>query len=72
MSLNFSDIFRSRINDQVSYSEYFYQEFSRLRNPQMIRRNFTYRFVKMDVSLFNRKNMNMSGMDGPPRECSNK
>src|SRR5579862_2060823 len=54
VSLSFSDLFRSRINDQYSSSEYFIQTYSRLRDPQMIRLNFTYHFGKLDVSLFKR------------------
>src|SRR5579871_249047 len=61
ISLSFSDIFRTRINDQYSSSEFFVQNYSRIRDPQMIRLNFTYRFGKLDVSLFKRKNMNSSG-----------
>jgi ferric enterobactin receptor len=62
VSLSFSDIFRSRINDQYSSSPYFTQSYYRLRDPQMIRLNFTYHFGKLDVSLFKRKNLNNNGM----------
>jgi ferric enterobactin receptor len=62
ITLSISDIFRSRINDQYSSSPYFTQSYYRLRDPQMIRLNFTYRFGKLDVSLFKRKNLNNSGM----------
>jgi ferric enterobactin receptor len=62
LSLSISDIFRSRINSQYSSSTYFVQDYSRLRDPQMIRLNFTYHFGKLDVSLFKRKNLNNSGM----------
>lgn len=50
-----SDIFRSRITDQYSYSAFFTQNYTRLRNPQMIRLNVAYRFGKVDASLFKRK-----------------
>jgi outer membrane receptor protein involved in Fe transport len=50
-----SDIFRSRLTDQYSYSAYFTQNYTRLRNPQMIRLNIAYRFGKIDASLFKRK-----------------
>jgi|SRR5579871_4599214 len=63
VSLSISDIFRSRKSDQHSESAFFVQDYNRLRDPQMVRLNFTYRFGKMDVSLFKRKNMNTSGMD---------
>lgn len=55
VSLNISDIFRTRINSQYSYSDYFTQEYTRLRDPQMFRLNFSYRFGKVDFSLFKRK-----------------
>lgn len=61
-----NDIFRSRINEQYSESTFFNQTYSRLRDPQMFRLTFAYRFGKMDVSLFKRKNMGagMEGMSG--------
>jgi outer membrane receptor for ferrienterochelin and colicin len=55
VSLSISDIFRTRWSDQYSYSTFFTQEYDRLRDPQMVRLNFSYRFGKMDVSLFKRK-----------------
>jgi outer membrane receptor protein involved in Fe transport len=56
VSLSFSDIFRTRIQDQYSTSQYFIQNYSRLNNPQMLRLNLTYNFGKLDVSLFKRQN----------------
>lgn len=56
-TLSFSDIFRTRVNEQYSASPYFIQNFSRLRDPQMVRLTFTYRFGQMDMSLFKRKNL---------------
>ncbi len=61
ITLNISDIFRTRYNEQVSESPYFTQDYYRLNNPQMIRINFSYRFGKMDVSLFKRQNTKSSG-----------
>jgi len=55
ISISISDIFRTRRSDQYSYSSYFIQEYDRLRDPQMVRLNFSYRFGKMDVNLFKRK-----------------
>ncbi len=55
VSLSFSDILRTRRSDQHSESAFFVQDYDRLRDPQMLRLNFTYRFGKMDVSLFKRK-----------------
>lgn len=60
-TLSFSDIFRTRRQEQHSESQYFVQDISRLRDPQMIRLNFAYRFGKMDMSLFKRKNMKGEG-----------
>lgn len=61
ISVSISDIFRSRWSRQYSSSPFFTQEYDRLRDPQLVRVNFTWRFGKMDVSLFKRKNMNSSG-----------
>ncbi len=62
ISVSISDIFRSRWTDQYSVQEdLFTQQYNRIRDPQLVRVNFTYRFGKMDVSLFKRKNMNSSG-----------
>jgi outer membrane receptor protein involved in Fe transport len=54
-SLSINDIFKSRKQDQYSYSAYFTQEYNRLRDPQMIRLNLTYNFGKIDANLFKRK-----------------
>jgi len=58
VSLSISDIFRTRKSEQYSYSDYFIQNYTRLRDPQMFRLNLAYRFGKMDMSLFKRKNNN--------------
>lgn len=55
VSLSINDIFRTRVSDQYSSSDYFIQDYSRLRDPQMVRLNLSYRFGKMDASLFKRK-----------------
>src|SRR5207245_854303 len=57
ISVSMSDIFRSRWSKQYSESAYFTQEYNRLRDPQLVRVNLSFRFGKMDVSLFKRKNM---------------
>jgi ferric enterobactin receptor len=59
VSMSFSDIFASRKQDQYTYSTYFTQDYSRLKNPQMLRLNLTYNFGKIDASLFKRKNNNV-------------
>ena len=60
LALSINDIFKSRIQDQYSYSEYFVQDNRRIRNPQLVRFNITYNFGKIDDSLFHRKNNNMA------------
>lgn len=57
LTLSVNDIFRSRYSVQYSEGVGFSQNYSRLTNPQMIRLNFSYRFGKMDMSLFKRQNM---------------
>jgi outer membrane receptor protein involved in Fe transport len=59
LTASINDIFRSRKQDQYTYSTYFTQEYTRMRNPQMLRLNLTYNFGKVDVSLFKRKNNNV-------------
>ena len=61
VSLSMNDIFRTRYNEQISYNDYFYQDYYRLNNPQLLRLNFTYRFGKMDFSLFKRQNSKSTG-----------
>lgn len=63
VTISMNDLFRSRVYSTYSESTYFVQEFSRRRDWQVLRLNFSYRFGKFDVSLFKRKN-NGSGMDG--------
>lgn len=54
LTLSFSDIFRTRVSNQYSESAYFTQQYNRLRDPQMVRLTFSYRFGKMDANLFRR------------------
>lgn len=61
VTLSVNDIFRTRKSDQHSESAYFSQDYYRLNNPQMVRLNFTYRFGKMDLSLFKRQNTKNQG-----------
>ena len=58
VTLSISDIFRSLTSEQISSSPDFYQDYFRRNDPQMVRLNFTYRFGKMDVSLFKRQSKN--------------
>lgn len=59
VALSFNDIFRSRKQDQYTYSTYFTQDYSRLRDPQLLRLNLSWNFGKIDASLFKRKNNNV-------------
>jgi outer membrane receptor protein involved in Fe transport len=66
LTLQMSDVFRTRLNGVFSESVFFNQEVSRRRDPQVLRLNFSWRFGKFDVSLFKRKNTktDMEGMQG--------
>lgn len=62
VSLSMNDIFRTKVYRTFSTSNfsktiYSTQENERLRDPQMVRLNFNWRFGKFDVSLFKRKNL---------------
>ena len=57
LTLQFSDIFRTRLNSTYSSSLYFEQNYDRRRDPQVLRLNFNWRFGKIDASLFKRKNI---------------
>jgi len=63
LSLSVNDIFKSRKQDQYSYSQYFVQDNSRIHDPQMLRLNFMYNFGKVDASLFKRKNNNVGSAE---------
>jgi outer membrane receptor protein involved in Fe transport len=57
LTLQFSDIFRTRLYATHAESQYFVQDNERRRDPQFVRLNFNWRFGKIDVSLFKKKNM---------------
>lgn len=57
LTLQFSDIFRTQLSANHSESSYFIQDVQRRRDPQMVRLNFNWRFGKVDVNLFKRKNL---------------
>lgn len=65
LTLNVNDIFRTRKTGTHTESDLFIQDTWRLRSPQTVRMSLSYRFGKMDSSLFRRKNTNMNsdGMD---------
>ncbi|MFM2359667.1 MAG: hypothetical protein RLY16_1660, partial [Bacteroidota bacterium] len=57
LTLQMNDIFRTKFNATHSESPFFIQDVSRIRDPQVLRLNFNWRFGKIDVSLFKRKNL---------------
>ena len=61
VTLSFSDIFKTRWQNQHSQNSYFIQNYSRIKDPRMVRLNLSYRFGKADASLFKRKNMKTEG-----------
>lgn len=65
LTVSMQDVFASRKFGSYTATDFFTQETSRLMNPQMVRVNFSYRFGKMDTSLFTRKNnrVNVQGAD---------
>lgn len=63
VTLNVQDIFRTRKSGTHTESGTFIQDTWRVRDPQVVRLNFSYRFGKMDASLFKRKN-NRVGTEG--------
>lgn len=56
VSLTVNDIFKTNYYRLYTESPFFSQSMKRIRDPQIIRLNFTYRFGSADVSLFRRKN----------------
>lgn len=60
LSVSMQDIFATRKQGSYTETDFFTQSTSRIMNPRMVRVNFMYRFGKMDMSLFNRKNMKSS------------
>jgi len=61
ITLSMSDIFRNRESKMYSFSSIFHQEYDRLKDPQLFRVVFAYRFGKMDLNLFKRKDTNAAG-----------
>ncbi len=65
INLSSNDIFRTHTKTYTAFTG-FEQQTDRMRDPQVCRLNLTYRFGKVDVSLFKRKNTkadNGAGMD---------
>jgi outer membrane receptor protein involved in Fe transport len=62
LTLQINDIFRTRTYETHAETSFFIQDNYRQRDPQVFRLNFNWRFGKLDVALFKRKNMK-SDMD---------
>jgi outer membrane receptor protein involved in Fe transport len=60
LTLSVQDILRTRRFGSFTQSDFFIQDTWRVRDPQVVRLNFSYRFGKMDVSLFKRKHNRMN------------
>ena len=70
VSLNVNDVFKTRVSKTYSESQYFIQNVQRIRDQQMFRLNFSYRFGKFDVNLLKRKSTKSEdggGMDQMPQ-----
>ena len=66
LSISYNDVFHTRVTSMYSTSPYFLQDSDRYRDWQTWRINLSYKFGKMDASLFKRKNnkVNAEGMEG--------
>ncbi len=56
LTLSVNDVFKSRKIEMYNFNPFFDQQSSRIRDQQVFRLQFNYRFGKMDSSLFRRKN----------------
>ena len=69
LSLSVNDVFKTRVSKTYSESQYFIQNVTRIRDQQIFKLNFSYRFGKFDVNLLKRKNNKSEdggGMDQMP------
>lgn len=57
LTLTMSDIFRTKTYNSFSQTPYYIQDNYRIRDPQVVRLTFSWRFGKTDANLFKRKNM---------------
>jgi outer membrane receptor protein involved in Fe transport len=66
ITLSFQDVFRTRVTDTFGTTPFFVQDTFRRRDPQFWRLNFSWKFGKIDATLFKRKNMRggEAGMEG--------
>ena len=56
VTLSFSDILRTRKYSTFYHTDFFTQTSERIRDPQFVRLNFSFKFGKFDAALFKRKN----------------
>ena len=56
VTLSVNDVFKTRRIEMYNFNPFFEQQSSRIRDQQVFRLQFNYRFGKMDTSLFRRKN----------------
>ncbi|MGV3529183.1 MAG: outer membrane beta-barrel protein [Flavisolibacter sp.] len=63
VSLNVNDIFRTRLYQAHTESNFFVQDIERRRDPQIFRLNLSWRFGKFDPTLFKRKNTRQENID---------
>lgn len=61
VTFSINDVFRTRVFAQHIETPFFIQDTRRRPDSPMFRINFAFRFGKMDMSLFKRKNMNAEG-----------
>ncbi|WP_162303805.1 outer membrane beta-barrel protein [Paracnuella aquatica] len=66
VTLAVNDMFRTRVFDQYTESQYIIQNTRRRSDAPMVRLTFSFRFGQMDMSLFKRKNLKAEneGMQG--------
>ena len=57
LTLQMNDIFRTKLYASHAESNFLLYDTERRRDPQVLRLNFSWRFGKLDASLFKRKNM---------------
>ena len=64
VTLSVQDVLGTRKIGSYTLTDFFRQETFRLGNTQLLRLNFSYRFGKMDATLFERKNTNPTDQGG--------
>lgn len=66
VTISMSDVLRSRVTRTHAESAFFIQDSFRRRDPQLWRLQLSWKFGKMDATLFKRKNMrsNSDSMEG--------